>query len=219
MPTPTSPSSPTTQSPGTRARPTAASPPSACGAPKSHASPTPSTTSNRPAPATTQPSTSPATSPAAPSPSRSVSSSRLTSASEPLPSAPDQTSGRIAASAVFLPVPLLTASLGPLLIGFPGGNRQATNLHPCRRRRRQCKTTAGEPQRRKADARTGRSAPPGHGELAIDMQRILGVLREPLTAAPYECLLSVAADAPGSRMPSGQGLAGMVLPMLELQAI
>jgi hypothetical protein len=38
-------------------------------------------------------------------------------------------------------------------------------------------------------------------------------MREALAAAPYECLLSVAADAPGSRMPSGQGPAGMVLPM------
>jgi hypothetical protein len=30
---------------------------------------------------------------------------------------------------------------------------------------------------------------------------------------PYECLLSVAADAPGSRMPLGQGPAGVALPI------
>src|SRR5258708_7944177 len=100
--------------------------------------------------------------------------SRPTGASEPLPSAPYQISGRIAASRYCYPVPLLTASLGPLLIGFPGGNCRGTNQRPCRRCRRKCETTAGEPERRKAGARTGRSAPPGHGELAIDMQRILG---------------------------------------------
>jgi hypothetical protein len=47
----------------------------------------------------------------------------------------------------------------------------------------------------------------------------LGDLRESLPAAPYKCLLSVAAGAPGSRMPLGQGLAGVALPILELQAV
>lgn len=39
----------------------------------------------------------------------------------------------------------------------------------------------------------------------------------PLATAPNECLLSVAADAQGSRMPLGQGLAGVALPILGLQ--
>ena len=45
------------------------------------------------------------------------------------------------------------------------------------------------------------------------MLQLRVVLREPLAAAPYECLLSVAADAPGSRIPLGQGPAGVALPI------
>ena len=54
--------------------------------------------------------------------------------------------------------------------------------------------------------------------MTVDNHRSI-VLREPLPAASYECSLSVATDAPGSRMPSGQGPAGVVLPILELQDV
>jgi len=43
--------------------------------------------------------------------------------------------------------------------------------------------------------------------------------REPLAAAPYERLLSVAADSPGSRMPLGQGPAGVALPIHRLRDV
>jgi hypothetical protein len=67
----------------------------------------------------------------------------------------------------------------------------------------------------RSKARIGPSARLDGYELAANRRRVFGVLREPLAAAPNECLLSVAADAPGSRMPLGQGPAGVALPMLE----
>ena len=46
---------------------------------------------------------------------------------------------------------------------------------------------------------------PADGRQSVQVHRArFGVRREPLAAAPYECLLSVAADARGSRMPLGR---------------